>query len=73
MIEAAPSVNFFISILDTGYSVWITIKLECYTCQKKSILLIKNFLLILIGLFVPKIEIVQKYVVCYSIDKCFKG
>ena len=26
MIEAAPSVNFFISILDNGYSFFISIK-----------------------------------------------
>ena len=73
MIEVAPSVNFFISILDNGYSVLITIKqldqclLEYYNCQKKSILFYNKFHLILISLFVPKLKkIVTKYVVCYS-------
>ena len=44
MIIAAPSVNFFISILDNGYCFNYNqgpdqCKLESYNCQKKSILL----------------------------------
>ena len=42
-------------------------KLECYNCQKKSILFFNQFNLILIYLFVPKMKnIVTKYIVCYS-------
>ena len=72
MIEAAPSVNFFISILDNGYSVLNynqrsdQYKLECSNCQKKSFFFNK-FHLILICLFEPKMKkFVIKYVVCYS-------
>ena len=73
MIEAAHSVNFFISILDNGYSVLITINgqiianLEYYNCQKKSILFSNKVQLILIFFFVPKMKkIVTKNVVFYS-------
>ena len=76
MTEAAPSVNFFILILDNGYSVQGSdqCKLECYNCQKKSILFFNKFHMTLICLFVPKTKkIVTKYVVCYSNNLCFKG
>ena len=59
MIEAAHSVNFFISILDNGNNYnqqSDQCKLECYNCQKKSILFFNKFHLILIYLFVPKNE-----------------
>ena len=62
MIEAAPSANFFILILDNGYSVFNfnqrsdQCKLECYNCQKKSILFFNKFHLILFCLFVPKMK-----------------
>ena len=70
MIEVALSVNFFISILDNGYSVLITINSQMIRMLKLSIekyFIFKKFHLILICLFVPKMKkIVSKYVVCYS-------
>ena len=58
MIELAPSVNFFISILDNGYSVLITINSQINankngtTVKRKVFLFFNKFHLILIYLFV---------------------
>ena len=61
MIEAAPSVNFLISILDNQYSVLITIYGQInvnknVTTLKRKVFYFYKFHLILICLFVPKMK-----------------
>ena len=72
MIEAAPSVNFFILIFDNRYSVKLqstvrSLQIKMLHLSKEKYFIFNQFHLLLISLFVPKMKkIVTKYAVCYS-------
>ena len=72
MIEAARFSRFYISILDNGYYVLITInsqinEIRMLQLSIKGILLFSKFHLVLICRFEPKMRTIDtKYVVCYS-------
>ena len=70
MIEAEHSVNFFISILDNGYSVLITINSQInanYNVTELSKEKYFIFQYVSFDLTVPKMKkFVTKYILCYS-------